>query len=231
MIIEFTGCTGAGKSTAIGELIRRNKIRGGVRFLHAYDAVLISFGIRISNYRLRSVIVEVVVLPLMFVEIIRQRTLIWLVLKYIGCNRFGFFMRLNVFRNFVKSLGVKSFLSNTDRHDRCAILDEGTFHVIHNIFVNHVERPDIAKAKSLVGAMAKGELLVVILSSASDIADRQVNRGDPPVKGLLHQQWLTFAENANSLYVSILKDSASRYDAVIACNSLDEVVERVEELV
>lgn len=181
MLVEFTGVTGAGKTTLMGE-VKRSLARRNLSSCGAQDAVLAMFGLRrFLPGGLASLAVSACSLPA-FLRFARSPQGSRLVRFAFGvlrrdAGRLGNFVRLA--RNLVKRFGMYRLL-------RCArvnpvsdfvLWDEGTVHSVHNLFVHAGAALDREELARYLAVVPKPDLVVHVTASAEQSVQVTLARG------------------------------------------------------
>lgn len=205
MIVEFTGCSSAGKSWVIEQLINIAGKRG-IKTESAYDFVMARFGMAIKTPRAKSLMIDVFLLPWFLKAGFTYRSFIFFAFLYLCGKKEGLFMRVNIFRNLLKVLAIFLYMK-TRVQERCLyIVDEGTVHSLHNLFVSY--KHDLPRHLLVrLNEIPLYDTVVIVKASPFLVAERALNRPDAPWVGLQRNDWSMIACRANYLYDDLAMNS------------------------
>lgn len=216
MIIEFTGCTSAGKSWVIERLVKIAAERD-IRIISGYDFIVSRFGLSIEQPRLKSVAVDFLLLPWFFIAFLRFRPLIGAASTYLFNKQERILLRLNIFRNLLKVLAIFLYIGpRVNRTDIC-ILDEGTIHSLHNLLVSHrhgIPTYFLEQVKHLPFY----DKVIIVRAPSSLIAERALSRSDAPWADLEARHWKIVADRADELY-DYLSATPALQNAIFSINN------------
>lgn len=180
MIVEFAGCTGAGKTTISYRVIEKLSKKGiGLRSLHPYR---FSAGGRffrgLKNETLQNVVMDIKALLYIMASFGDNADLVkfsWGILK----DRSDSFVEgVNLFRSVVRKIGASGVLRDTDKNGAVTIMDEGIVHSIHNLFVHYDSDPDMNKLEDFSRRITLPDLIVYVRSPLGLVVDRTKRRKD-----------------------------------------------------
>jgi len=161
MLIEFIGCTGSGKSV-LSEKVFNLLINKGnkPKLLHIggnfkYDIYTIPWSINYFIYNIK---------------------LIRLVVRMLSKPTITVYNRINLLRNFVKKVGTNQ-LVRFKYNDRLIILDEGTIHSVHNIFVHDNYSFNDNNILEFVELIPKPDIIVYIKTPEEILIAETIKRG------------------------------------------------------
>ena len=161
MLIEITGCTGAGKTT-ISNLVLKNLIELSV------NAKLIDVG---GQFRF-----DLIAFPWFLWFAFRHASFSWITIKSLIRDADSKFTALNIYRNFSKKIGIFQFLrTRLNRHD--IIWDEGTVHAVHNLFVHVNSTPRVSDITNFAYCVPMPDFLVYVRAPFDTIVSRTIKRG------------------------------------------------------
>lgn len=212
MLIEFTGCTGSGKSTVAKKFIEKVN-ESGLNFK------LIDVG---GNFRF-----DFIALP-------------WFLCYALGHSDFCRFAAiavlrgadsklsgLNIYRNFSKKIGTYLFLRR--RFSSSQILwDEGTVHAVHNLFVHVRRAPRMSDIVLFADHIPKPDLIVYVKAPSDRIVQRTLERGHRRVRGHI-DDLNAFIENAVKTF-DILTALDTIKDRLLVVENNDNDFKQLDEI-
>jgi thymidylate kinase len=166
-IVEFTGVTGAGKSTLVAEVHKLLRQQGYV-VLTASEALLASYGVRGErNGKMGSILTYLGALPwfLRFAASPRGSRLCRMALRVLRRDADNLTNLTRVVRNLAKRFGIHAALHKARRAlpDCDFILwDEGTLHSIHNVFVHVGAAPEPKEVARYLALLPRPDLAVCV---------------------------------------------------------------------
>ena len=176
MIVEFIGCTGAGKTTLAFEVQRR--LAANVPTTTSFDLLGELLSCRyITNATLRNLIVDLVGFPFFLYSLKKHCAFIVFALKALMRHSSNPFFSINYLRGIVRRLGTYELLRRYKR-DRIVLLDEGTILSAHLLFVfsnTTYHREDIQLFASLVPLP---EMVIYIRAPVDKLVQRSLKRND-----------------------------------------------------
>lgn len=143
MQIELIGCTNSGKSTLLN---------GILKFCHEHDIDATTgdeFVLKltrlnwIKGYYLRTLLLDIISLfSVLFTSKVNLKFTVF-VLKVIFNlpNEISWYVKLNLLRNTIKKLGIYHFVRRFSSEGKIVLMDEGTVHSAHYLFVNLNSEP------------------------------------------------------------------------------------------
>jgi len=201
MIIEFTGCTSAGKSWIL-DRIKNHLVQEELHFISAYDFVLSWYRVRtiVNSPRLKSLLVDVLLMPWSVMSTVHYRGFLLHSIKRLGSISLPIYFKLNILRNLIKTLALFQFIRSRCDQEVICILDEGPVHTLNNLFVHYDVKFDSEIIVHLLKSIPFSDLIVLVTASPETIANRALKRHDTPWKNLTKSQWVSLACNADRLF-------------------------------
>ena len=178
MIVEFIGCTGAGKTTLI-EDVKRN-LSSKAQVAVSFDLVAEQVGVRgLKSRTAKNFIAEIVGFPF-FVRSLNQHwkflTYNWRMLR----RHYGLsFKMINYLRSLERKIGLFEVIKRGNP-DQIILSDEGTILSAHNLFVfTHKNYPpeEVARFASLAPLPDK---VVYVKVPVNTLVQRTLSRPDAP---------------------------------------------------
>ena len=178
MMIEFIGCTGAGKTTLISDVQRRLVQIASVTT--SFRLVASPLGLRnVTNPTARHLIQEFIGFPFFIRSLYRHKAFIIFILRMLARQAgFSVFM-MNNLRSLVRKISVYE-MTKRRQHKQIVLVDEGTVLLAHNIFVYSsalYTAEEIARFASLVPLP---DIIIYIKAPVETLVQRSLLRADPP---------------------------------------------------
>jgi thymidylate kinase len=178
MIVEFVGCTGAGKTTLINEV--QCRLAEADRVTTSYDLVAAPLGLTgVSSRMVRNFIQEFAVMPTFMRTLFKNKAVIAFTLRMLKRQANLPLYTINNLRCVERSLGVYEKIKR-HTHDRIILVDEGTVHLAHKVFVFNdafYASEEILKFANLIPVP---DLVVYLRAPIETLIQRTVQRSDPP---------------------------------------------------
>ena len=179
MIVEFIGCTGAGKTTLIKEVQRRLARKAEVAI--SFDLVAERMGVRgVTSRTAKNLIAELVGFPFFLRSLNRHKAYIVFALRMLARQATNStFFTINNLRSLERKIGVYEITRRAD-HNRIILVDEGTVLSAHNIFVFTdavYTREEIAR---FAGLVPLPDAILYIKAPVDILVQRSLLRTDPP---------------------------------------------------
>lgn len=161
MLIEFTGCTGSGKSILSQHVIKNLKNKGK-------NPILLNIT---GNFKF-----DIYTLPWSFNYFLKNINLLKLVIGILSKAPINKYNLLNLFRNFIKKIGTNQLIRS--KFDNLLIIwDEGTIHSVHNILVHDNHIADNKSILEFVQLLPKPDILIYIKSPEEVLIAETLKRG------------------------------------------------------
>lgn len=187
LFVEFTGVTGVGKTTLL-EATTDHLMQQGVRIIDAYDAILTLFRLpRISHALIKSAVVDLLVLIPATQSLCTPTGLKLLrnSAKLIVRDAGSLSERINLFRNFIKRVGVSEILRRNRKYLTeydLIVFDEGIIHLVHNLFVYTKVAPNPDELLAYVQLISQNDKVIWVKGSKEQSIASIMQRGHPRVK-------------------------------------------------
>jgi deoxyadenosine/deoxycytidine kinase len=193
VIVEVLGCTSSGKSTLINSLMQER----GALPLKVY---------RLNKGGFVRLILDDLVRLFYFVLYFREWSSLTPLLRVCLKRKDSWWMRINLFRNFVKKQGEYRLTQRRSKND-LVLLDEGCIHAFSNLFCHYDDQPDLIEAMRFISVIPMPDVLIRVLASEEEVVRRATERLDPPWPNLNNDQWRGIYRNTEVLYEEILEKS------------------------
>ena len=185
MIIELIGCTSSGKSTLLKKIVDSHRgkdpevISAEAFVLREMHLTWLSRGI------LRQVAMNLIGLVCCLLACRKYR----LLLNFSACylkqlpSSVSLLERVKIARILSRNIGIYEFIEHHDRTDCIIVLDEGTLHIAHYLFVYERVTPDLEQLKEFVSLVPSPDAAVHLCTSKKTLIERTMVRGHARVTG------------------------------------------------
>jgi len=176
VIVEFIGCIASGKTRLADEIVQRLR-REGVETVLATDVLCRMFGLgAVRNTTLRNALLDVVLAP-------------WTILCTAGNLGFHVFAvktlfrkpdsvlgALNRLRSVLRKTAVHALMKRRESNERIVIVDEGTVHAAHNIFVYSQQDLEAEVIEAFSEQVALPDAVICVRAGEEVIRERMAHR-------------------------------------------------------
>lgn len=178
MIVEFIGATGAGKTTLITDVQHKLAHTGDVPT--AFEFIAGPLGLRgITHPTVRNLTQELVGLPFAVVSLPRYRKLISFSVRMLARQGRPTLFTANNLRSLVRKIGVYETIRRT-AGNRAVLVDEGTVHLAHNLFVYTSAIYSDKEIAQLASYLPLPDVIVYVKAPVESLITRSLQRADPP---------------------------------------------------
>lgn len=178
MIIEFIGSTGAGKTTLISEV--QYRLANLAEVTTSFDLIATPLGLRdITQPTARNFIQEFVGFPFFVHSLRRNKAFVVYALRMLARQASFTIFTINNLRSLERKIGVYEVARRYER-DRIILVDEGTVHLAHNVFVYSSEYYNPEEIGEFVGLIPLPDIIVYVRAPVDDLIERSLQRVDPP---------------------------------------------------
>ena len=212
MQIELIGCTSAGKSTLARSMLRVFNERS-INAVMSDDFVLNQARLNWVRGRLaRTLLVDLLTLSTCLatwrnnldfykftVQIVRQLP-----------TTIGWFERLNIARNVFKNVGKHEIIRHRGSKQQIVLMDEGTLHTAHYLFVHTTVRPSSDQLSSFVRFVPLPDGAIYVHQDTAVLVERTLARGHKriPDGSLAHVE--LFIDNAVQAFDELVQHAELR---------------------
>lgn len=194
MIVEYTGPTGAGKSTYITQTATNLSSQGiNVEIIGQNQPLRKSFAsLQVMNWK-----ADVFSFPWACMLLTENPRYAWFLINaMLGVKTH----RISIFRSILRKLGIHRFLSRRQFQDTVFLVDEGIIHVGHNLLVSTSEN-DREKLFSGFAELTPIPTLAVILTAPYKVLISRLKiRGDLSPRISSEEDLVSFVNNAVRFY-------------------------------
>ncbi|NLY02400.1 MAG: hypothetical protein GXY83_40460 [Rhodopirellula sp.] len=208
MQIELIGCTGAGKSTLASSLVRSCRGRG-IPLVTSREFVLRRSRLHwIPGRALRTIALDLCAGVACLATMRRHRALYGFAVRTIFRSPALLRHKLNLLRNVLKKIGVYEIIYRGCNDDQLVLVDEGTVHAVHNLFVHAQRQADLADLSTFVGLVPLPDVVVLVEQSESVLIDRTVARGHKRIPNRSRAAVEGFVKAANEVFHRLAREAS-----------------------
>jgi len=200
VLVEFTGCTGSGKSSIATALVTKLKI--------SFPQVkLLDIGGKFSY--------DFFAIPFFPLFLLHNLKFCVFALKILKNNADSVPIGINLFRNFVKKMAAYESIFHKGS-DNVIVWDEGAVHSVHNLLVHVKSAPDLNDIASFAALVPKPDMIIYVRIPFDVALRRTSTRGHRRIKG---------KKNEISAFI---KNALSTFDNFISLTPIKERLMVVE---
>jgi hypothetical protein len=180
MQIELIGCTGAGKTTLASGIVDACRATGSGAWL-ADDFVLTQVRLDWVSSRLaRTLLVDAASLLACLLTLRANRRFFTFAIRVIAESPEPWYHKLNLTRNVLKKVGIYELVRRLARAEEVVVVDEGTLHAAHNLFVHVSGEPNEPTGRLLltfVRLVPLPDVAVYVTQNEDVLIARTLERG------------------------------------------------------
>lgn len=177
MQIELMGCTSAGKSTLAGGILQACREEGN-DLVMGYDFVLEQVHLNWMKGRLsRSLALDLISFFACLVSLRKNRHLYLFAIRLMRRPGIPRLEKLNLLRNVFKKVGVYETIRRRKPEHQIVLLDEGTLHAAHNLFVHVSAVMTDSELSDFVRFVPLPDVVVYVRQRESVLIQRTMKRG------------------------------------------------------
>ena len=175
-VIELIGCTGAGKSTLANQILRVC-VEQGIDACTGYDLVLRRLRLDgVESRFIRGLVVNLLALGVCLVGWRDYAAVLRFVLRRIAQLPLAWSEKLYVGRDICKNLGIYQ-LARRAADRQIVVLDEGTLHIAHYLFVHLAAEPNMDEVAVFSALAPLPDLAVYVSQLEPVLVARTLERG------------------------------------------------------
>lgn len=179
MQIELIGCTSAGKSTLAEGILQACSTRGIDASL-GNDYVLKQARLNwVRSYLVRTFVLDLLSLFGCLVSCRNNFRLYLLIIRIIWHlpGTVPLFEKLNIARNALKKIGIYEITRRRTYNQQIVLLDEGTLHIAHNLFVHVSAEPNKSDLLEFIGLVPLPDIAIYVRQDEVVLIKRNLKRG------------------------------------------------------
>ena len=206
MLIEITGPTGAGKTTCSAQLVAALRSDGrNVIFVHGETDggnnadKLPDFVVDTTKHSVKT---DLFLLPFFCFFFGKSFGFTLYVIKLILQAPQH---RMALFRSFLRKAGLSVYFSRKKFSNRIVVVDEGLFHLTHNVLVHVDDKPDMARVDKFIRLVPLPDQLLLVMADVVVLLDNLKQRGNWSSRVGNEAELARFVENAHQVYSHIAR--------------------------
>jgi len=226
MQIELIGCTSAGKSTLLADILQANR-KQELDALSSYDFVLRKFRLDwIRNHIIRMLLLNLLALPACLVTWRKNFDLLRFVIGVVlrlpaSVPRIH---RLKIARITLRNVGVYEIVSHYSSDEQVVVADEGTLQIAHYLFVHLTVEPNLNDLSTFIELIPLPETVVYVRPSESVLVARTLARGHHRIPDMTPANVERFIRRAVTVFDRLAQEPVLRNRVVAVENEQDSSV-------
>ena len=179
MQIELIGCTSSGKSSLAKRILQTGQTQG-LNILLAEDFVLERVWLNwIKSYLARTLLIDLCALMACVITWRRNLKFYRFTLKIISQlpTTIGRFEKLNIARNTLKKVGVYEIIRRFSSPLQMVLIDEGTLHTAHYLFVHVSVEAKCSDVSTFVDLVPRPDVALYVQQDEAILIKRVLKRG------------------------------------------------------
>ncbi|MBI1879485.1 MAG: hypothetical protein HYR94_14910 [Chloroflexi bacterium] len=208
MIIEFIGSTGAGKTTLIKHILSTCQ-REGINALADTDFVLKQSRLNgIKSHLVQAVLINLISLFASLVAWRNNLELYLLAMRIILKLPITWFEKLYLAKNILKRIGVYEIIRRYGSEQQVYLVDEGTLHVAHNLFVQVSAEANINDLSTFAKLVPLPHVVVYVRQDESVLIERTLARGHKRIPDYSFADAAHFVKQAVNVFDELVQNPA-----------------------
>jgi hypothetical protein len=207
MQIQLIGCTSAGKSTLAKSMLQAFREQGTDAFM-GEELVLKRARLGWINARLARILaVDLLSMFACLVTWRRNREFYWVALRTVSRlpRTVAWKEKLNIARNVLKKVGIFEIVDRLGSDEQIVLVDEGTLHAAHNLFVHVAAKTDASDLSRFAQLVPLPQVVVYVRQSRSVLIARTMKRGHKRIPGRSYAQAEVFVDRAVDTFDSLVQ--------------------------
>ncbi len=200
MHIEFIGCTSAGKSTLIRQILQASH-RAGIDVIRGDDFVLRHLGLhRVDEYLPRGLLVNLIALVACLLSWRQHAGLARYATQWLLQVPIPWYERAQILRNVLKKAGIQELIRRWQAGQQVILIDEGVLQIAHNLFVHlstEVDRPNLS---AFVHHISMPDVVVYLRQPESLLIERTLHRGHRRIPNGTYRHVAHFIQQAMTTF-------------------------------
>ncbi|BAY24252.1 hypothetical protein NIES2100_40460 [Calothrix sp. NIES-2100] len=209
MQIELMGCTSAGKSTLINGIIKNFQYQD-IEVLIGDDFVLKIFRLHwIKGYFIRRLVGDLIALMLCLKNLQSNFHLYLFAARIIMRlpPKVNLIERVMIARNVLRNLGIYEIIQRQSSQQQVILLDEGTLHIAHYLFVHVAVEPNPQDLANFAKLIPLPDVVIYIQEKEAVLIERTLRRGHKRIPNISYEQVERFIKFAVATFDELVKFS------------------------
>jgi thymidylate kinase len=205
--IQLIGCTGAGKSTLARYLLQAFRERG-IDALMGEELVLQRARLGWINAGLARILaVDLLSMFACLATWRRNREFYLFALRTVSRlpRTVAWTEKLNIARNVLKKVGIFEIVDRLGSEEQIVLVDEGTLHAAHNLFVHVAAKTDASDVSRFAQLVPLPQVVVYVRQSKPVLIARTMKRGHKRIPDRLYAQAEVFVNRAVGTFDDLIQ--------------------------
>lgn len=202
MQVELIGCTSAGKSTLIQQMLQNGAARD-IPIMTSYDFVLWRYALGWVRPRaLRMLLLHGLAFWACLRTIGKHRQFLTLILRLLWelPHSIPLTERLKIARITLRNLGIHEIVTRNASDTMLVLADEGTIQAAHYLFVHVTEQPDLQNLAAYLEQAPLPDLLVYYQQPEAILVERTLVRGHKRIRPPSFERVSHFIQHAAAVF-------------------------------
>lgn len=212
MLIELIGCTGAGKSTLVREALNEGHSQE-INIITSYDFVLSWLHLGwLENHALRMLFLNVAAIMASTITMRKNIPFYRFAIKTILSlpPEVRLAEKLKIARLTFRNIGIDEIVRHAKSDEQVVLVDEGTLHIAHYLFVHVFAEPDPAAIYSFIRLVSLPDLVIYVSATEAVLIERIIARGHKRVKANSHESIARFIQHGIAVFEKMKEFSVLR---------------------
>lgn len=213
MIVEITGPTGAGKSTLLQGIVAKlhqDGVATGAILDKAHNHCP-DIPDHLANLETHNIRTDMSVVIGGLLYLVRRPSFLWFCLRQTQTIGNSCAERINLMRSVLRKAGIRSFLSQNRFKEKVIGVDEGLFHLAHNLLVSPHSLASPQTIDRFLKLCPTPDLLIITIDEPETLLENLKQRGNLSPRAKTPDELERFVQHASDLYTYIT-DSPERQD-------------------
>lgn len=205
MQIELIGCTGAGKSTLARGIVQAGR-EHGIDTVMGEEIVLNQVRLNWVKTKLaRTLCVDLITLFACLVAWQKNLEFYRFTIRVLARLPVGWFEKLNIARNVFKKIGINEIVLHVGSQQQIVLLDEGTLHTAHYLFVHVSVEPDTNDLSNFIKLVPLPDVVIYVRHDETILIQRTLVRGHKRIPNNSFHQVELFVRNAVETFDNLVQ--------------------------
>ena len=206
MQVEMIGCTSAGKSTLAAAAIEAGA-RLSLKVVMSDEMILRTLRLnRLRGHLARTLLVDLVAVYFGLLTLRRHWRYYRFALRICRASSGSALARLNLARNALRKIGIFEFIRRHDTENDLVLVDEGTLHAAHNLFVDVSGEDRSSQLDEFLQLAPLPDVVVYLHQAEPVLVQRTLQRGHKRVPDGTRTSVVNFVQRAVSIFERLRED-------------------------
>ncbi|MEZ4869903.1 MAG: AAA family ATPase [Caldilineaceae bacterium] len=200
MQIELIGCTSAGKSTLIREILQASRAQG-IDIVQGDDFILQQFGLGwCESSPFRGLLMNGAALVACLITWQKNYSFYRFATRLLWRLPIPSADKRYMLRNVFKKVGVHAIIQRLHTGSQIVLVDEGVLQIAHNLFVHVTAQVDRQEVSTFVKLISLPDVVVYLRQPESLLIDRIMARGHHRLPDRSQANVARFVKQANAVF-------------------------------